>query len=471
MKLRLRSFDSKETLKIEVQNSCTLSQLRQILSQTLFNSPPPASIRLSLNRKDDLESDGEDCLQSLGIASGDLVFFSLEHPPPPPELISHHQNPLSQVIDSTPKPGSTSLNTDNTLAEGQVSNSVNLVSREEETLDGGGGGSVMDEMEVDDENLEGGYVARESFSVPGFLRKVFMEELNEDSGRHHKLIITAIHAVMLDSGFVGFDKKTNTVISGSHLRNELPSDLFRVSLFYTLPETGGKSVKNVVLKFQSVGKFINVYGTLENGSSVKRASTHWVKLNEDQLVPFLNVVWADCGEDVLMFDTSPEKEVFAFWRIVKDNLALPLLIDLCEESGLELPPCFIRLPTDLKLKILESLSGAELAKVSCVSSELRYLASSDDLWKSKCVEVFGDERNEARLSWKRVFAMAWARRKSIVAAPRRRGFPNPWMVPRVPRMIGEEFGDVLLQPRILHAYDPRRRNFPNLGVRGGGRFV
>ncbi|KAH6793409.1 hypothetical protein C2S52_003886 [Perilla frutescens var. hirtella] len=185
---------------------------------------------------------------------------------------------------------------------------------------------------------------------------------------------------------------------------------FQRPLFYTLPES---AMKSVVLKFQSLRKFINVYGTLGNGS-VKRG-THCVQLNEDELVPFLNVVWANCGvmENVSGGDgeslsTSPEKEVFKFWRVVKDNLALPLLIDFCEVAGLELPSCFMRLPPKLKLKILESLPGVDVAKVSCVCSELRYLASSDDLWKVKFGEEFSKERKEGQVSWKKAFSMAWS---------------------------------------------------------------
>ncbi|KAF5760297.1 putative F-box-like domain superfamily protein [Helianthus annuus] len=42
----------------------------------------------------------------------------------------------------------------------------------------------------------------------------------------------------------------------------------------------------------------------------------------------------------------------------------------------------MRLPTELKLKILES--------VSCVCSELRFLASSDDLGKQMHIKQFGN---------------------------------------------------------------------------------
>ena len=65
-----------------------------------------------------------------------------------------------------------------------------------------------------------------------------------------------------------------------------------------------------------------------------------------------------------------------FWGTVKDKLALPLLIDLCEEAGLVLPPCFMRLPSELMQKILACLPDADVARVKCVCSELRYIGWS-----------------------------------------------------------------------------------------------
>ncbi|KAK4438003.1 F-box protein SKIP22 [Sesamum alatum] len=510
MKLRLRSFESKETLKIETPNSCSLPQLKQIVSQALPNLPSPASVRLSLNRKDELQSDGSDSLHSLGIAAGDLIFYSIEQPAG--GVSSNSQNSIPLEADSTPEPGSkgsecsTSLTAQNTLPEAPSSDCVILDSQKGKILDGGSEMEVIvDDMEVDDEGNETSYdgllpeVVDKSFSVPGFLRKVFMEELGDDSGRNHKLIVIAVHAVMLESGFVGFDKIANVVVRGFQFHNEWPTGLFRVSLFYTLPQSPsgalGEANKSVVLKFQSLGKFINVYGTLGNGSG--KRGTYWVQLNEDELVPFLNVVWANCGvtenisgKDGSISGTSPEKEVFKFWRTVKDKLALPLLIDLCEEAGLELPPCFMRLPTDLKLKILECLPGVDVAKVSCACSELRYLGSSDDLWRLKFAEEFGNEK-EAQGSWKNAFATVWDWRKSrkrasrVRASPywpapywpqsRRRGYGMPFMAPQVPRIIGGEYDIGPVIGNDIHtmldggSVNHPMRNFSprcNLGVRG-----
>ncbi|EPS73205.1 hypothetical protein M569_01560, partial [Genlisea aurea] len=427
MRLRLRNVvGSRETLKLDAPNSCSLPHLKRILAQMLPNSPSPDSIHLSLNRKDELQSEGQESLQSLGVASGDLIFFSLE-------LAGFDSNsPIlmeSNVAQSSEKPVTT-VDDDN---------------------ENHGGEAVVADMEIvgDSESLSAAIIDR-SFSVPGFLRKVLTEEMNNDDGRGHKLLVIAVHAVMLESGFVELDKNSNALLTGFHhfRKNDWPVDLFKLSLYYTLNTVRSKAVK---LKFQSIGGFINIYGTLDDGSA--KRDIYRVQLNEDRLVPRLNIVWANCCDMENLNEVgsadSPEKQVFEFWRSVKDNLALPLSIDLCQEAGLRLPPCFIGLPTDLKLKILELLSGIDLARVICVCSELRYLGSNDDLWKLKFTEEFSNRRKDPEFSWKTAFVTAWNMRKKAAATssttamwpamyygqPRRR-YPNPFMIPRLPGVIG-----------------------------------
>ncbi|KAL3614376.1 hypothetical protein CASFOL_042450 [Castilleja foliolosa] len=438
MKLRL---ESKETLIIEVPNPCTLSQLKQTIVQSFLNSPSPDSIRLSLNRKDELQSNGGDSLHSHGIAAGDLIYFSLEQPVAAP-MSPNPQNTLPQI---TPD--------------------FAMVSEMDENIE---------EMEVDNEdNIEIDVAVGKSFSVPGFLkkvamaelgflRKVSMAELGHGAGKNLRLIVIGIHMVMLETGFVCFDKKANIVADGFTFLKKWSSSPFNVSLCYTLQESLSSCViKSVVLKFQTLGKFINVYSTLESGPG-KKSSTHRVQLDEDQMVPFLTAVLANCVGETGVILGNLEKKVFEFWRTVKDSIVLPLLIDLCEEIGLQLPPCFMRLPTDLKMRILESLPGTDVARASCVCSELRHLGSSNNLWKMKYAEVFGDTKKHEEGIWKTRFARDWeslmfwkdsrkgsrasaapyglepyrgvdpylARRRSVL---NRRRYPNPIMVPQVPR--------------------------------------
>ncbi|KAL1211921.1 F-box protein SKIP22 [Cardamine amara subsp. amara] len=75
----------------------------------------------------------------------------------------------------------------------------------------------------------------------------------------------------------------------------------------------------------------------------------------------------------------------------------------------------IHIPTELKMKILESLPGVDIARVSCVCSEYRDLASDNSLWKQKCLDsqfqgFVIEEEAELRgdlVDWKAKFVELW----------------------------------------------------------------
>ena len=412
MKLRLRSLDSKQTVKLQVPTPCTLQNLKQILSQSIPSSSS-SSLHLSLNNKDELQaSSPQASLQSLAITSGDLIFFT--HNP-----TAFSSQTLTLIPNSeTPLIGDLSVH-DHDNSDSDVDMS------DEETLGGGGSsfsGSGSETMEVDDGSVFSGKKPFEGC----FLRRVLRMELGGSDGGDHRLMVIAIHAVLLESGLVGLDSVTGMRVDRFHLPDVWPSKFFTMSLWYTLPElVGGKGftfnvAESIVLKFQSVGQYVKVSGSLEKGGS----GLYNVCLNENRFVPALELVWGESNNE----DGYPETEVLEFWKIVKDGLVLPLLIDLCEKTGLTLPPCFMGLPTELKLKIFESLSGVDLAKVGCVCSDLRDLSSSSELWKKKFDQEFGPETGGAQglNHWKAEFKSSWDRkkkRKRVARAIRSHPFP------------------------------------------------
>jgi F-box protein 7 len=442
MKLRIRSLESKQTLKIEIPTPSTLQQLKQTLSQSISSSSSSSSsIYLSLNRKDELHaSSPEASLQSLGITSGDLIFFTLnptgfssssqilapnsnsvQQPPQTlPPNFSNLENPSeippeSQTIEQIP------LNQDTPvgylsvqgpeIADSDMSDSKSFQEQDESVVvlnaenEGTLEFSGAETMGVDDGSVSMG----KKFSERCFLRRVLSKELG-DFGGDHALLVIAVHAVFLESGFVGFDSVSGMRVDRFHLADEWPSKAFTVSLWYTLPEllghgysTFGNVVENVVLKFQSLGHFVVIYGSLAKGGS----GLYRVCLNENRFVPAISLV-----DSISEENGCPESEIFEFWKTVKDGLVLPLLIDLCEKTGLCPPPCFMRLPADLKLKILESLHGVDLARVECVCSELKYLSSNNGLWKRKFDDEFGRAAGaEGFVQWKARFASSWESKK------------------------------------------------------------
>lgn len=141
-------------------------------------------------------------------------------------------------------------------------------------------------------------------------------------------------------------------------------------------------------------------------------------MNKSKYVPSIGCLLQNCdenngvNENYELSKYSPENEVFELWKIVKDQLALPLLIDLCEKAGLGLPPCLVRLPSDLKLRILEFLPGVDIARMACVCKEMRYLSSNNDLWKQRYDEEFGIGKGlQGITNWKARFALFWEIKK------------------------------------------------------------
>lgn len=376
MKLRIRCTTTKETIRVDVPDASSLFDLKTLIASKLssaFSAPIlPETVHLSLNRADEImtSSPGES-LTILGLTSGDLLFYSLES-----GFCSTSASPVETLAPLASTPAV-----------------IDFTDPLSESLSK----SPADGLNVDVESAP--FLPEKVPSVPCFLRRVMEAEKGKICG-NMGLTIVAIHAVFLESGFVacsagnGYSLPEGCAIA-SHL----------VSVMYSLPDLFRRGtledVKNVVLKFSSVGNHVSVYGCLVES----HPDVYHLSLDSSKLAPLLSSTTNDVGG-------KEEDDVFQFWKTVKDRLSLPLLIEICQKNGLHLPPCFARLPTDLKLMILELLPGIDLAKVECACSELRYLASSDELWKRKFLEEFKapDSRSTGG-SWKEKFARFSLKRK------------------------------------------------------------
>ncbi|KAJ7568360.1 hypothetical protein O6H91_01G029100 [Diphasiastrum complanatum] len=297
---------------------------------------------------------------------------------------------------------------------------------------------------------------RYDFLIPDLLQRVLAKE-GDNVSQPEGVLVLALHAVMLETGFVTAQASEEmapcdpyalpsswSVKRGMFDLNYTLPDLLTSSAAASLPTA--EAVK-VVLRCQTVGSFLVVYGTLIGGisSDIYRLSLSISKY----LGEHVDELWSQClqcraevnggptdrqsdsmkvaanstkkrlrGDDV---ESSCSRNgsleifsnIFEFWKEVKDNLSLCLLTALCERSGLPPPPSFLLLPTELKMRILEMLPAPALASLGCVCSELRFLASSHDLWKERYKQEFGlRERNQgSEYGWKSAFAREWVRRK------------------------------------------------------------
>ncbi|XP_078435788.1 F-box protein SKIP22-like [Wolffia australiana] len=342
MKLRIRSSETRETIRLEISSSSTISDLKALIAGRLISSPAISvdDVHLSLNRKDELVGAiPEETLETLGIASGDLIFYTLD------------PSSFTQPSSTSPSPILSAAAPIDGLESPPQSKSDER------------GKNLMAESEGQ------GFPKSVMESVHG------TEEKRTDA---MNFLVIAMHAVFLESGFneSSFSKGFSTV-----------------SISYSLPEIHDA----VELKFLLMGKFLDVYGHVVggDGSNLRRLCV-----------------------DASKFNPEDEEANFDIWRSVKDKLFLPLFMEICSKNGLPSPPCFIYLPTELKIKIMELVGGVDLARAACVSSELRYLCSNEDLWKKKFAEEFpGREAYGSRGNfgsrWKDKFAAYWEDRKRI----------------------------------------------------------
>ena len=93
------------------------------------------------------------------------------------------------------------------------------------------------------------------------------------------------------------------------------------------------------------------YGSL----TASDGNAYWVSLEAHKVASLVEFVWAsrvnvnDIVKGGLL--EMQETQVLNLWKTIKDEIALPLMLDLCAKAGLPSPPCFMDLPPELKTKI------------------------------------------------------------------------------------------------------------------------
>lgn len=454
MKLRIRNLKTKETIKIEISDSSSLQDLKTLISSKLPSSVSQQFINLSLNRNDPLVSSPNESLKSLGLTSGDLLFYEdvldVALISFPIQSGTPNQKPCKERSDI--ETGNTSnlapIGNPNDEIESQARNleipSFPLTSEKAEFETGDRSKSApnvdpvedtdvlgenfknpnLDETLIDADAKSWCLETKKSSSVPYLLKRVMSLEKEEIKG-NTGYTIAALHAVFLESGF------EISRGNGNRLPNNWNSGSSVFSLQYTVPGLSNKNnSKAANLKFSISKNHVIVYGNVQGECDVYR-----LDLDVSKVLPLL----------VFLSDTlskDEEKEIFQFWRTVKDSLCLPLLIDICHSNGLQSPPCFGRLPTELKCMILVLIPGADVAKTACTSSEMRYLCLDDDLWKKKFYEEFGkgNENIFANIgSWRESFKFMWIRRKGYKqSAAYRDGIYMRRYPPSYPPILGPQ---------------------------------
>ncbi|KAK6945957.1 F-box domain [Dillenia turbinata] len=263
-------------------------------------------------------------------------------------------------------------------------------------------GEQSEMLDLDDKSVIGD---GEFQNFPLLLTRLFRKE-TYDLGIHHKLFVLSVHAVMLDSGFVGFNLSSGKKIDGFQLPEGLDLCSSTICLWYTFPKILATSKSNAIepiaLKLHSFGKHVNIFGSLVQN----RTLLYWVCMDNERFIPHLYRLWMKRHKmaDKVRASNIRSRKAFEIWKMLKDGLALPLLTELCEKTGLVPPTNFMCLPIELKLLILQLLPAADLAKIGIVCHELRRLSLDDELWKQKFTKEFGEAATAAGGSnWKQRF--------------------------------------------------------------------
>ncbi|XP_066397124.1 F-box protein SKIP22-like [Miscanthus floridulus] len=417
MKLRLRSMEARggaaavETHRVDLPPTATLADVKTLLASKLSAAQPvPAeSVRLSLNRSEELVSpDPAATLPSLGLASGDLVFFTLS----PLTALA----PPAQALLRNPSPGS-----------GTAASVAEAVDPGKGSKQSGTGGSSLSSQvqamvvnpsfpvayDPPDVVMEEAFDATKGWS--SFVLRDLKREMNNvgsAEGTASGRLVAALHAALLDVGFL-----TATQM-GSHLSlpQGWPSGALKpLTIKYTIPELSAmlpvtEEGKVVVLNYSLMANFVMVYWYVHGAQS----EVCRLCLELPGLEPLLYL-------DSDQLSGVHEKGVHDLWRVLKDEICLPLMISLCQLNGLRLPPCLMALPSDLKTKVLEFLPGVDLAKVECTCKEMRNLASDDSIWKKfvSKFEHYGQGSRGVSKTAKAIFGEVWQANK------RRQKRPNP----------------------------------------------
>uniref|UniRef100_A0A0D9VRK4 BHLH domain-containing protein n=1 Tax=Leersia perrieri TaxID=77586 RepID=A0A0D9VRK4_9ORYZ len=433
MKLRLRSMDHRgaaaaaaETHRVQLPDTATLSDVKAFLATKLSAAQPvPAeSVRLTLNRSEELlAADPSATLPALGVASGDLLYFTLSplaSPAPAPPQPPRQPQPLPR----NPSPDVTSIARAVAPAKSAVESGSSSSLPQALCVNPGLPSASVPHPPVDVVMAEAIAETKRTSSFVVRVMKREMENAGVADGTVIYRLAVALHAALIDSGFLS----ANAV--GSRL--QLPYDWasgssIPVSVKYTLPELVAElpAVEEgmvAVLNYSLMGNYMMIYGYVPG----VKPEVQRLCLELPKLAPLL---YLDSDE----VSASEEREIHGLWRMLKDEICLPLMILLCRLNNLSFPPCLMALPGDVKAKVLEFVPGVNLARVQCTCKELRDLAADDNLWKKKCEMEFNAQGEGSRVSrnWKERFVAAWkvsANKRPRMLSPRflNYGWGNPY---------------------------------------------
>jgi F-box protein 7 len=411
MKLRIRSIATKETISITITDTSSLRDLKTLIATSLANASTnpnpiaPDSIHLSLNRTDELlATNASDPLSSLGLTSGDLLFFSFS---PFPKTLINSNPPLAPNSVPPVSSSGTKSSSDNPIVKSSSDNPIGNPNKGT-TVKPSPINLSVGPMEVDAAPA----VLKASDNTLGFLVKLMETDTGEDAGILGQVVLLT-HAAILDMGF--------TLINGSgpNLPQGWASQAPSLCLNYTISDFGDQvqaiNEKVGVLKFSVLGNLVTIYGYV---SGVK---------------PDFYRFCFDLAKFALLFSSNlnslsktEQDQLMEVFHGVKDSISLPLMMDLCLKNGLPLPPCFMVLSVDMKSKILDLLPGVDAVRMGSTCKEMWNLSLDENMWRQKMEREFSSSLNDIQVlragSWREKYKRAYISKQNALRFQSRQSY-------------------------------------------------
>ncbi|CAN6545242.1 unnamed protein product [Malus baccata var. baccata] len=237
-------------------------------------------------------------------------------------------------------------------------------------------------------------------------------------------LVIAVHAMLLEAVFVVFDPISGTQSSDRfHLLNKWPAlDHRTMWVPYTLPhilydikrETINNSyviqaVRGIALRFQSRGGYFNVYGCLIGHRSATYRPQRHLCLHEEGFGS------ANVKDEILL------PLLIELGRNPGFPIVLPFPIEFGKKPGSASPTGIMGLPSELKMKVLESLPGVDIVKLACVCKGMNNMVNDvidELLWRDKYYEEIErgvespakrrrGQRGEVMVEWNLLFVRIW----------------------------------------------------------------
>lgn len=382
MKLRIRSIATKETISITTSAASSLRDLKTVIAISLAdassnpNPIAPDSIHLSLNQTDELVApNAGDPLSSLGLTSGDLLFFSF--------------SPFPKTLATSVSNSGTNSNSSDPIGNSKET-TVNLSPINQSARP----------MDVDADPV----VVKASDNILGFLVELMNTETGEDAGILGRVVMLT-HAALLDTSFTLLNG------SGSNLPRGWASQASSLCLKYTISDFVDQvqaiNEKVAVLKFSVLGNLVTIYGYVDGA----KPDLYRFCFDLAKVAPLFSL-------DLNSLSKSEEEKLMEIFRGVKDKVSLPLMIDLCLKNGLLLPPCFMFLSIDMKSKILDLLPGVDAVRVGSTCKEMRNLSLDENMWRQKMEREFSSSLNNNKVlgagRWREKYKRAYIDKKSAL---------------------------------------------------------